>query len=82
LACGATEALVALASKFVNQLEEVGRDGSFSAVASGGFGLAETMGANSANNQLNLCRGALSVLVAVDAVFSKRPERVGGDGSP
>ena len=48
------------------------------------------MGANSANNQLSLCRGALSVLVggqgvtvlAVDAVFSKRPERVGGDGSP
>ena len=89
LACGATEAIFAVASKFFDQVEEVGRDGSFSEVASGGFGLAETMGANSANNQLNLCRGALSVLVggkgvtvlAVDAVFSKRPERVGGDGS-
>jgi hypothetical protein len=48
------------------------------------------MGANSANNQLNLFRGALSALVGgkgatvrvVDAVFSKRLERVGGDGSP
>ena len=90
LACGATEAIFAVASKFFDQVEEVGRDGSVSEVASGGFGLAETMGANSANNQLNLCRGALSVLVggkgvtvlAVDVVFSKRPERVGGDGSP
>jgi len=83
---GATEAVFSTGSKF-NCVKEVDR--SFSDVASGGFGLAETMGANSANNQLNLCRGALSVLVggtgvtvlAVDAVFSKRPERVGGDGS-
>jgi hypothetical protein len=59
-------------------------------VASGSSGLAETIGAKSANNQLNLCRGALSVMVAgkgvtvlaLDAVFSKPPERVGGDGSP
>jgi hypothetical protein len=84
LACGATEAIFAVASKFFDQVEEVGRDSSFSEVASGGFGLAETMGANSANNQLNLCRGALSVLVGggvtVLAVF-KRPDRVGGDGS-
>jgi len=84
---GATEAVFSTGSKF-DCVKEVDR--SFSEVASGGFGLAETMGANSANNQLNLCRGALSMLVGgkgvtvlgVDVVFSKRPERVGGDGSP
>ncbi|WP_426527895.1 hypothetical protein [Bradyrhizobium sp. McL0615] len=83
---GATEAAFSTGSKF-NCVKEVDR--SFSDVASGGFGLAETMGANSANNQLNLCRGALSASVggkgvtvlAVDAVLSERPETVGGDDS-